>query len=572
MIYENRKKDIIYPMVLGVVLIVGIVIGFKLNKGTGRTSLLVNPRTDKLTSVLKYIEDDYVDTVGMGLLIEETLPAVLKNLDPHSIYIPAKEFQSMNEPLEGGFDGIGIQYNMQNDTIIVINPIKGGPSERLGVLAGDRIIKINGRTVAGTKFQTDSVPKLLKGPNGTKVTIGVKRKGVNELIYFEITRDKIPIYSVDISYMPTKDIGYIKITTFSKTTYQEFLKGVDKLKRSGMKKLIVDLRGNTGGYMDAATNIADEFLDSTNLIVYTQGKSRARQNIYSNPGGECIDEKVVLLIDEFSASASEILAGAIQDNDRGTIIGRRSFGKGLVQEQVYFKDGSALRLTTARYYTPSGRSIQKPYRSGNDDAYFNDINTRFRHGEFQQVDSIKIADTLKYYTTKGRVVYGGGGIMPDMFIPLDTNGISPYLTKVANRNLIYRFAFEFTDKHRNEVRSIKDFESVKKYLTNFDLLNEFIAFAQRNGVPANDKQIKHSKLIIETQIKALIARNIIDDDGFYPFYHEIDETLKKAIEFFNENEKIGKKLSIASPKLNVQTWVRALCKTSVRRDLVSFSS
>ncbi len=571
MIYENRKKDIIYPIALGIVLIVGIIIGFKINKGSGRTSLLVNPKTDKLTSVLKYIEDDYVDTVGMGRLIELTLPAVLKNLDPHSIYIPAKEFQGMNEPLEGGFDGIGVQYNMPNDTVIVISPVKGGPSERLGVLAGDRIIKINKRTVAGVKFQADSIPKLLKGPTGTKVTIGVKRKGVNELIDFEITRAKIPIYSVDVSYMPTKDIGYIKITTFAKTTYQEFLKAVDKLKGFGMKKLIVDLRGNTGGYMDAATNIADEFLDSTNLIVYTQGKSRSRQNIYSNPGGECIDEKVIILIDEFAASASEILAGAIQDNDRGTIIGRRSFGKGLVQEQVYFKDGSALRLTTARYYTPSGRCIQKHYNSGNDDDYYNDISTRFQHGEFQQVDSIKIADTLKYYTSKGRIVYGGGGIMPDMFIPLDTNGISPYLTKVANRNLIYRFAFDFTDKHRNEVRNIKDFEGVKKYLSKFDLLTQFVAFAQRSGIPANEKQINHSKKILETQIKAVIARNIIDDDGFYPFIRDIDETLQKAIEYFNKQE-VSKKVSMIPSKLSLQSWVRAQLKTKSKKDLVAYSA
>ncbi|RPH32976.1 MAG: S41 family peptidase [Bacteroidales bacterium] len=570
--YENRKKDIIYPIVLGVVLIIGIIIGFKINKGSGRTSLLVNPKTDKLTSVLKYIEDDYVDTVGIGQLVELTLPAVLKNLDPHSIYIPAKEFQGMNEPLEGGFDGIGVQYNMPNDTVIVISPVKGGPSERLGVLSGDRIIKINGKTVAGVKFPADSIPKLLKGTTGTKVKIGVKRKGVNELIDFDIIRDKIPIYSVDVSYMPSNDIGYIKINTFSKTTYQEFLKANEKLKGYGMKKLIVDLRGNTGGYMDAATNIADEFLDSTRLIVYTQGKSRSRQNIYSNPGGECINEKVIILIDEFAASASEILAGAIQDNDRGTIIGRRSFGKGLVQEQVYFKDGSALRLTTARYYTPSGRSIQKPYSSGNDDNYFNDISNRFQHGEFQQVDSIKFTDSLKYYTSKGRIVYGGGGIMPDVFIPLDTNGISPYLTKVANRNLIYRFAFDFTERHRNEVRGIKEFESVKNYLNGFNLLSEFIAFAERNGIPANQRQISHSKLIIETQIKAVIARNIIDEDGFYPFILEIDETLKKAIEYFNKKELSSEEVSMLSPKLSIQGWIRAQLKTTARKDLVSHSA
>ncbi|NOU17823.1 MAG: S41 family peptidase [Bacteroidales bacterium] len=568
--YENRKRDIIYPIILGVVLIVGIVIGFKLNKGNVRTSLLVNPKTDKLTSVLKYIEDDYVDTIRMERLVEQALPAVLKNLDPHSIYIPASEFQGMNEPLEGGFDGIGVQYNVTKDTVVVINPVKGGPSERLGVLAGDRIIKINGKIVAGVKFPQDSVPKLLKGPTGTKVKIGVKRNGLNELIDFEITRAKIPIYSVDVSYMPTKDIGYIKITTFAKTTYHEFLKAVVKLKGMGMKKLILDLRGNSGGYMDAATDIADEFLDSTQLIVYTQGKSRSRQNIFSTSGGECVNEKVIVLIDEFSASASEILAGAIQDNDRGTIIGRRSFGKGLVQEQVFFKDGSALRLTTARYYTPSGRSIQKHYNPG-DDEYFNDISNRFRHGEFQQADSIKFADSLKFHTAGGRIVYGGGGIMPDIFIPMDTTGISPYLTKVANRNLIYRFAFEFTDRHRNEVRSIKDFESVKQYLSTFNLLKEFIAYAQKNGVEPNVKQIDHSKFILETQLKAVIARNIIDNDGFYPYILEVDETLQKAIDYFSKKD-IAINLSIFSPKITIENWVCSQLKTHPKKPLIALSA
>jgi len=568
--YDNRKKDIIYPIIMAVVLIVGIVIGLKLNKGSVRTSLLVNPKTDKLTNVLKYIENDYVDTFGMPRLVELTLPSVLKNLDPHSIYIPASEFQNVNEPLEGGFDGIGVQFNMPNDTIVVINTIKGGPSEKLGILAGDRIVKINGKNVAGIKFPNDSVPRLLKGATGTKVKVSIKRKGVSELIDFEIIRDKIPIYSVDISYMLTSEIGYIKISTFSKTTYREFMKGIEKLKEKGMKKLIVDLRGNNGGYMDEATNIADEFLDSTKLIVYTQGKSRPRQNILSNPGGECIDNEVVILIDEFSASASEILAGAIQDNDRGTIIGRRSFGKGLVQEQIFFTDGSALRLTTARYYTPSGRSIQKPYMPGNND-YFNDISNRFQHGEFQEADSIKFSDSLKFQTTGGRVVYGGGGIMPDIFVPLDTTGISAYLTKVSNRNLIYRFSFEFTDKHRNEARNLKDFESVKNYLNNFDLLKEFISYATSKGVPANEKQIKHSKLILETQLKAYIARNLIDDDGFYPYIREIDEALQKAIDFFSKKED-PKKMSYLPQKLSIENWLKAQQKTISKKDFIAFSA
>ena len=527
--YKNSKKDIFYPIALAFVLIVGVVIGLTLGGRVEKPNLLVYPRTDKLSNVIRYIADEYVDTISVDMLVENTIPAILKNLDPHSVYIPAKDLQSVNEPLEGGFDGIGIQFNMNNDTVVVINTIHGGPSEKLGILAGDRIVKVDGKNIAGIKFPMDSVPMLLKGPTGTRVKVSIKRPDVPELIDFDIVRDKIPIYSVDVAYMPTSDIGYIKINTFSKTTYKEFHEAMVKLTDKGMTKLILDLRSNSGGYMDAAINIANEFLPADRLIVYTQGKNRPRQEAKSNGKGFFQDLPLAILIDEFSASASEILAGAIQDNDRGVIIGRRSFGKGLVQEQVFFSDGSALRLTIARYYTPSGRSIQKPYKSG-DEEYYYEIGNRYLHGEFQNADSIQFTDSLKFYTLGGRVVYGGGGIMPDLFVPLDTTGITPYYQQVSRRNLIYRYAFKFVDEHRKETRNLKTFDDVDRYLKRFNILIDFASFAKNNGVEPNADQLNSSKQIIEYQLKATIARNIIDNEGFYPYIQFIDETLIKAID------------------------------------------
>jgi carboxyl-terminal processing protease len=433
---------------------------------------------------------------------------------------------------------------MPNDTIIVISTIPGGPSERVGLEAGDRIITINDSIVAGVNFPQNDVVKLLKGPTGTKVNVGILREGLNEIVVFEIIRDKVPIYSVDVSFMVTPETGYIKISRFARTTYKEFLEAVEKLQSQGMKKIIIDLRSNTGGYMDAATNIANEFLPEGKLIVYTQGKARPRQNIFSNARGRCIDTPVAIIIDEFSASASEILAGAIQDNDRGIVVGRRSFGKGLVQEQVLFSDGSALRLTIARYYTPTGRSIQKPYQAGSDD-YFNDISNRYLHGEFQEKDSIQQTDSLKFTTPAGRTVYGGGGVMPDFFIPLDTVGVSPYFNQISRRNLIYRFAFNFTDKHRKEMSSMKDYRTIEQYLQKTNLLEQFIEYAKKAGVAPNPNQINKSKLIIETQIKAYIARNVIDNDGFYPIITRIDNTLLRTIDII-EKEDLISLLSVSS--------------------------
>jgi carboxyl-terminal processing protease len=518
--------------------------------------------------VLNYIEDQYVDTVAMGKLVESTIPTLLKNLDPHSVYIPASDLLEVNEPLDGGFDGIGITFNMPNDTIIVITTIPGGPSERVGLEPGDRIVTINDTIVAGVSMDQNDVVKKLKGPTGTKVRVGIIRVGIDDVLSFEITRDKIPIYSIDVSFMVNKEVGYIKISRFARTTYQEFLEAVAKLQNLGMEKVIVDLRSNSGGYMDAATNIANEFLPEGKLIVYTEGKARPRQNIYSNAKGQCLNTPVAILIDEFSASASEILAGAIQDNDRGIVVGRRSFGKGLVQEQILFSDGSALRLTIARYYSPTGRSIQKPYEPGNDD-YFYDISNRYLHGEFQEKDSIQLTDTLMFTTPAGRVVYGGGGIMPDFFIPLDTSGVTTYFNQVARRNLIYRFAFEFSDINRKQLTSLKELNAVEQYLKKANLLKQFIKFAQDSGVEPNNTQIEKSRLIIETQLMAYIARNFIDNDGFYPIIIRIDNTLQRAIKIL-ENEDLSQLLS--NYQLNKSTykeWLLARGRSIIIKDAVA---
>ncbi|MDD4386049.1 MAG: S41 family peptidase [Bacteroidales bacterium] len=566
--YKNRKKDIFYPLAIAAVLAIGLFLGYSLKKQSGRTSLTIYPKTDKLTSVLNFIEDQYVDTVEMGMLVESAIPTLLKNLDPHSVYIPASDLKAVNEPLDGGFDGIGISFNMPSDTIVVMTTIPGGPSERIGIMPGDRILTIDDSLVAGVKLPQEDVMKMLKGPNGTKVKLGIARTGVPDIMHFDLIRDKIPIYSIDISFMVEPGIGFIKISRFARTTYTEFVSAVENLQKQGMEKIIIDLRGNNGGYLDQATNIANEFLPEGKLIVYTQGKARARQNVYSNSKGSCIDIPVAVIIDEFSASASEILAGAIQDNDRGKVIGRRSFGKGLVQEQVLFSDGSALRLTIARYYTPTGRSIQKPYVPGNDD-YYHDISNRYLHGEFQEIDSIRLDDSLKFTTPMGRTVYGGGGIMPDFFIPMDTTGTSPYFNQVARRNLIYRFAFQYSDRNRKNLSSLKTHTDFISYLKGVNIMEQFIAFADKQGVKPNKNQINTSKKIIETQLMAYIARNIIDDKGFYPIITQIDSTLLKTIEIIKQevSESIT---ALDTPfKPSMRMFYLSYSRNQVLKDLVA---
>ncbi|MFC2136988.1 S41 family peptidase [Bacteroidota bacterium] len=531
---QNSKRAIYMPIVLSLVLVAGLIIGINLNKGGEKNSVFIYPRSEnKLSNVLNYIEDEYVDSVDKNELVEVAIPEILRQLDPHSVYIPAKELQEINDPLEGNFEGIGVQFNMPDDTVVVIMTISGGPSEKIGILPGDRIVMIEDSVVAGKNIRNTDIVKMLKGPKGTIVKVGIKRKGVAELMDFEITRDKIPLYSVDIAYMIKDDIGYIKISKFARTTYKEFRQAIKKLNEVGMEKVILDLRGNGGGYLDAATNIANEFLEDGKLIVYTKGKARPKRETMSNESGICLEKEVIVLIDEWSASASEILAGALQDNDRGIIIGRRSFGKGLVQQQTMFKDGSALRLTIARYYTPTGRSIQKPYEEG-EDVYYDDLQQRFENGEFIEKDSIKFNDSLKFYTPKGNVVYGGGGIMPDIFIPYDTTGQTNYYRDVVHKGLIYRFAFDYADNKRSELSNYTDYKSLEKYLNKQRLLNQFIDFAEQKGIEKNSEDIKESELLLTIQLKAFIARNILDNEGFYPIIARDDKTLQKALEVISE--------------------------------------
>lgn len=531
--HNNSLRNIILPLIIAFSVTAGVLIGKIMPGSTSHPPISVKPRTDKLSRILGYIEGNYVDTVDREALIEEAIPFILHKLDPHSIYIPARNLRAANEELQGNFEGIGVSFNTLTDTVLIISTIPGGPSEKVGIMPGDKIIYVGDSLIAGQNIPDESVIGMLKGPRGTEVSIKVLRKGLSELIAFTIKRDKIPIFSVDVSYMIDELCGYIKINRFSLTTYSEFMEAISSLKEQGMTKLILDLRGNVGGVMDPSTQIADEFLEEGKLIVYTEGKARPRDEIRSTNRGSFLEGELVVLIDEWSASASEIVAGAIQDNDRGTIIGRRSFGKGLVQEPVMFNDGSALRLTIARYYTPSGRSIQKPYNNGYE-QYYADLNERFYRGEHRNADSIHFADSLRFITPGGKVVYGGGGIMPDEFIPADTSGISRYFGIVRNTGLIYRYSLQYTDKHREELSGYTTAKQLNEYLSRQSLLEKFVEFASKNGVEPDREGLSISSEIIHIQLKAYIARNIIDNAGFYPIWQELDTTLKEAIKYLEE--------------------------------------
>ncbi|HZY25807.1 MAG TPA: S41 family peptidase [Bacteroidales bacterium] len=532
MSYNNSKKIVILPIILGIAVALGILIGRYLPSDSNFTQhSSIRSRNDKLNSIINIIESNYVDSVNRNDLIESAIPAMLKKLDPHSVYIPAKDLARANEPLQGNFEGIGISFSMLTDTILIISTIPGGPSEKLGLLPGDKILYVNDSLVAGKHIDDQKIMGMLKGPRGTLVKIKVLRPGQKELLPFEIRRDKIPIYSVDVDYMVNPNIGYIKINTFAMTTFDEFMKGLKDLKDHGMTKLILDLRGNSGGIMEAAIQVADQFLKEGQLIVYTKGRASPRNEAKASGKGEFKTGDLVVLIDEWSASASEILAGALQDNDRGTIIGRRSFGKGLVQEPIPFTDGSAMRLTIARYYTPTGRSIQKPYKDGFD-KYYDDISNRYTHGEFEVSDSIHFSDSLKFTTPGGKIVYGGGGIMPDKFVPVDTSGISTYFVKV--RPYIYRFALNYTEKNRDALKKFTGPAELKKYLDKLPLLDQFIQFAASNNIKKDPAGLKISGKIIHIQLEAYIARNILDNKGFYPIWEEIDTTLKYAIDYLKK--------------------------------------
>lgn len=524
---KNIKFSVYIPILLAVALVLGILLGNKLanNSGSGFKSV---SKENKLDAILDLIQNAYVDSVSTDSLVEKTIPVMLKNLDPHTVYIPKKELVGVEEEMRGDFGGIGVQFSIQNDTVMVVDVISGGPSSRVGILPGDRIVNVNDTLLAGPGLKNEKVMSKLRGPKGTKVKVGIKRKGFKDLFDFDITRGEIPIYSVDVSYMIDSVTGYIKVSRFGEKTYEEFMAGMEKLDKLGMKNVIVDLRGNPGGYLNAVIRMVNEFLDKGEMIVYTQGKASPRKNYVADTRGKYRDKGIEVLIDDFSASASEIFSGAIQDNDRGWIIGRRSFGKGLVQEQIPFNDGSAVRLTVARYYTPSGRCIQKPYDKGTDE-YYKDIMERAIHGEFEKKDSIRYQDTVKYHTLSGRVVYGGGGIMPDYFVPADTSGYSPYYSKVTQKSLVYQFALDYADQNRKELSELKTPGQFEKLLDQRNILQQFIRFAEKKGVKPNNDDLKTSSKVIDTQLKAYIARNIIGEDGFYPIIREIDKTLLEAI-------------------------------------------
>jgi carboxyl-terminal processing protease len=528
---NNSKKSVFLPLFLALAVICGILIGFFLPKENNIPQHSnLRSRNDKLTSILNIIEANYVDSVNRNELVDASIPAMLKKLDPHSVYIPAKDLARANEPLQGNFDGIGISFNVLTDTILVINTVPGGPSEKVGILPLDKILYVNDSLVAGKGISDDKVLGMLRGPRGTVVRVNILRKGHTDLLSFDITRNKIPIYSVDVAYMVNSNTGFIKINNFAITTFDEFMKGLRELKALGMTKLILDLRGNSGGIMEAAIQIADQFLKEGQLIVYTKGRTQPRNEARATGNGEFETGDLVVLIDEWSASASEILAGAIQDNDRGTIIGRRSFGKGLVQEPFQFTDGSGMRLTIARYYTPTGRSIQKPYNKGFDE-YFDDLNSRYTRHEFERSDSIHFADSLKYTTPGGRTVYGGGGIMPDKFVPVDTSGVSTYFMKV--RPLIYQFALKYTESNREILKKYTESGELEKFLNKQGLLDQFTRYASANKIKPDPEGIKTSGKIIHIQLKGYIARNILDNKGSYPIWEQLDTTLRFAIKFLN---------------------------------------
>ena len=535
-----------YPIIASLALALGITLGVMLPR-ENQASNSLNSNTEisntqvstfpmgsnnfnKLNYLLFLLKSMYVDSIKTEELTEKIIPLVLEELDPHSTYVPKDEVEMANDDLEGSFSGIGVQFNIQNDTIMVVDVISGGPSEKVGILPGDRIIEVNDSSFVGKDINNNKVLKTLRGKKDTKVNVGIKRNSSKETLYFTITRGDIPVNSVDIAYPITPKIGYIKVSRFGANTYNEFVTELTKLKKMGCEEFMIDLRYNSGGYLHAAIKMINEFLEKGELIVYTEGRSYPREDAIANGKGMFKDIKVCVLINEWSASASEIFAGAIQDQDRGVIIGRRSFGKGLVQQQMPLLDGSEVRLTIAHYYTPSGRSIQKPYEGGNLEEYEKDILNRYEHGEFFSSDSIVASDSIKYYTKNGRVVYGGGGIMPDYFVPQDTTSHTPYYTEAQNKGYIYSFAFQYSDKNRSTLKKFKDYNELCNYLDKENINLQFYKYAESKGLTSETAGQTECADEINNILKAYICRNIIGDKAFYPILNSRDETIIKALE------------------------------------------
>jgi len=534
---NNSRFNIKLPFYLALVLALGIFIGALFFSS--------NPKGDigssykKYAEILSYIHNDYVDTVDINTLVDYSISSMLDKLDPHTAYIPKAKTELADSQLEGGFEGIGIEFNIFRDTLIVVSPVVGGPSEAAGLLSGDKIVKVNDSIITGTILSNASVFSLLRGEKGSSVKLSVKRGKQPNLIDYTVIRDKIPTYSLEVAYMLDEHTGYMKISRFSETTYEEFKKGLEALKKEGMQKLVLDLRDNPGGYMKMATKIADEFLSGSKLIIYTKGKeAKYDQKIYANQAGNFEKGALIVLVNEGSASASEILTGALQDNDRALIVGRRSFGKGLVQIPITLEDQSELRLTIARYYSPSGRCIQKPYADTPDD-YNTDLLRRYKHGEFFHADSIRFNDSLKYTTLHGRTVYGGGGIMPDIFVARDTSGFTSYLLKLYGKNIIREYALTYYANHKETLEK-SDLKTYKeKFAVSDALLKQFQDFAAQNGVKLNKKQFDKSKKIIRSDIKAYLARSIWGNKGFYSVFNESDITLLHALEHWKEAETLA---------------------------------
>ena len=535
---DNKFKRFI-PILLALGIVIGIAIGvFYTNLYSGNRLGAIKGSSNKINALLRIVNDSYVDTVKMEDLVEKTMPLILSELDPHSSYIPAQKLEEVNSELKGHFSGIGIQFTIKDDTIHVNSVIPGGPSEKVGLMAGDRIIEVDDSAFVGKKVTNTEAMKRLKGEKGTKVKLGIYRQGEPETLYFTIIRGDIPVKSVDAAYLIDGKWGFVKVNKFGETTYPELLFALAKLNQQNMQGLIVDLRGNTGGYMAAAIQMVNEFLPANKLIVYTEGRKYPRENYTSNGTGSNQSLPIIVLVDEGSASASEIFAGAIQDNDRGTIIGRRSFGKGLVQQPIEFNDGSAIRLTIARYHTPSGRCIQKPYEQGKEEEYELDLLTRYEHGEFFSADSIKQNEEEIYYTSIGRKVYGGGGIMPDIFVPHDTLGMTSYFRMAANRGLIIRYAFDYTDQNRNKLQEYTNCDDMGDYLKTQNLLVKFSKWAETKGLKRRNNMLITSRDLFETSLYGNIIYNMLGIEEYIKYMNKTDKTVIKAVEVLEKGESV----------------------------------
>ena len=533
----SSNKNRLMPFLLAICLVAGILIGtFYTNHFSGNKLGIINTSSNKLNALLHIIDEQYVDTVSMFNLVEEAMPQILAELDPHSSYIPAKDLEAVNSDLKGSFSGIGVQFTIQDDTIHINSVIQGGPSEKVGLLAGDRIVEVDDSSFVGKIVTNSEAMRRLKGEKGSKVKLGIYRPGEKEILHFTVVRGDIPVKSIDAAYMINDKFGYVKVNKFGETTYPELLVALAQLSQANCKGMIIDLRGNTGGYMAAAIQMVNEFLPNNKLIVYTEGRKSPRENYTSNGTGSSQTMPLIVLMDEGSASASEIFAGAIQDNDRGTIIGRRSFGKGLVQQPIEFSDGSAIRLTIARYYTPSGRCIQKPYEKGNDAEYEMDIITRYEHGEFFSADSIKQNIKEIYHTSLGRTVYGGGGIMPDIFVPQDTTGMTSYYRMAATRGLIIRYTLDYTDKNRNKLKEYDTPQKMEAYLKTQNLLEKFAEYAEKKGLKRRNILMYKSKQLFEESLYGNIIYNMLGIEAYITYSNLTDKTVQKDLEVLEKGE------------------------------------